>query len=699
MKSCHSNTAHYFIVGQEKSHQAMNKSLGQISYLTLIILLLTNLGVHVSPMGKTFEESSGLTNLFRLRGEVAPPDQSIIVSMNSDSAQALSLPRDIEYWPQKQHAQLISNLTQLGVKGIIYDIPTRKNDNESDNLPLAQTLHEANNVIMSSAQSAASEDFALDNSITRLHNSTLAHGKFVLPNTAIIHQIDLYPEEFQYQKQQGNLPLITLHLFAKDSFPLLLKGLEAIGANDIAQQFSSLPDLMGQINLLIRFFQSHPPATQKIEDWLNTQIDPNKDVILSLMDGYKAEQPVYVNFYGGAKHLPSIPYEDVLLVDPKQNNANIAQLRLNLAGKIVFLGATEPASLGSNDLHYTIYSTTQGADMSTLELHNTVFNNLLERKTLTPLSIWVQISIILCLVLLLFTPSRWLNLIPWMVFAFSTTSAYATLVFILFRDCQILMPLAVPVFVLLPTTVAAVLWRHYRRNLKAHRSTKKTLEQYIPTHIAGEMSRNVSRLNQQRQLVQSVCLLTDIRGFTAFAEFCPPDRLHSIMNDYYRIVSRIVRKNNGTVINIVGDGLLAIWSGPTMSKDMVYKASYAALLIISETDKYNSQLFDGPNTIMRRAGTNIATCIGIHGGELSIGNLGSTSHFEYAPVGDTVNTTSRIEAYTRQLNARILVSDVIQDKLDDFITKDHGPIALKGKSKSVGVHELVGMRKSDKKQH
>ena len=94
--------------------------------MTLIIVLLTNLGVHVSPMGKTFEESLGLTNLFRLRGEVPPPEPSIIVSMNSDSAQALSLPRDIEYWPQKQHAELISNLTQLGVKGIIYDIPTRK---------------------------------------------------------------------------------------------------------------------------------------------------------------------------------------------------------------------------------------------------------------------------------------------------------------------------------------------------------------------------------------------------------------------------------------------------------------------------------------------------------------------------------------------------------------------------------------------
>ena len=429
----------------------------------------------------------------------------------------------------------------------------------------------------------------------------------------------------------------------------------------------------------------------------HTKYIQTKKILLSLLESYQIQQAIYINFYGGAKHLPAIPYEDVLLIDPSKNDASVANLRLKLEDKIVFLGATEPASLGSNDLHYTIYSTTQGADMSTLELHNTIFNNLLERKTLTPLSLWIQISILLALALLLFIPSRWLNLIPWMVFAFSTTSAYAALVFILFRDFHILLPLAVPIFILLPTTLAGVLWRHFRRNLKAHRSTKKTLEQYIPTHIARQMSQNVSRLNQQRQLVQSVCLLTDIRGFTAFAEFCPPDRLHSIMNDYYRIVSRIVRKHNGTVINIVGDGLLAIWSGPTMSKEMVYKANYAALLIISETDKYNSQLFDGPNTIMRRAGTNIATCIGIHGGELSIGNLGSTSHFEYAPVGDTVNTTSRIEAYTRQLNARILVSDVIEEKLEGFITKDHGPIALKGKSKSVGVYELVGMAQSDKK--
>ena len=149
--------------------------------------------------------------------------------------------------------------------------PLVKNDNESDNLPLAQSLRDANNVIMTSTQDASQGDYTLDNSITRLHKSTLALGRFVLPNTPIIHQFELFPEDFQYQKQQSNLPLITLHLYAKDSFPLLLKGLEHIGASNDAQNISSSSDLMEQINLLIRFFQNKPHAAEHIKEWLNTQ--------------------------------------------------------------------------------------------------------------------------------------------------------------------------------------------------------------------------------------------------------------------------------------------------------------------------------------------------------------------------------------------------------------------------------------------
>ena len=675
----------------------MNKNLGQISYLTLIILLLTSLGAYLSNIGETFEQHAGLSNMFRWRGPIQVEHNAVIVTMNSDSAKALSLPRDIEFWPPKLHIDLINTMNHLGIKGIVFDIPLSKVQKQADDTQhLFNVLSSSDHTLfVTKATDHSSNDLSLTHQLNEpqaIAQHVLASAEFFLPDDKVIQFMHLFPEENQYSSQVANFPIVSLQAFTQYAQNAWHQSLNVIEAQNVIEDLKNSPHLLESIQIQSRFLQQLPLGEfERLISAIKSQPEQFQKPLLALAHSYRLTEPVHINFYGGANHFPSIPYHKILNFD-QLNEDEQKGIQNQLKNKMVFLGATEPGSLNSHDLHYTIYSTSQGADMSNLELQATMFSNLFEGHVLKSTPIWMDLSIIISLSLLLFLSSRFISFIPWLLFATSTVLIYVSIAFVLFRDSFLLLPVSIPLFILLPSTIIAVLWRLYRRNLKAHQSTKKTLEQYIPTHIAEEMSNKVSRLNQQRQLVQSVCLLTDIRGFTTFAEFCPPDRLHCIMNDYYRIVSRIVRKNQGTVINIVGDGLLAIWSGPKISDEMCYKASYAALQIINETDKYNSQLFDGPNTILRNAATNIATCIGLHGGELSIGNLGSTSHFEYAPVGDTVNTTSRIEAYTRQLNSRILISDVVHQHIKDFRTKSHGKIALKGKSKSVEIYELIGLK-------
>jgi adenylate cyclase len=72
-----------------------------------------------------------------------------------------------------------------------------------------------------------------------------------------------------------------------------------------------------------------------------------------------------------------------------------------------------------------------------------------------------------------------------------------------------------------------------------------------------------------------------------------------------------------------------------------------------------------------------------------LGNIGAAGHYEYRPVGDIVNTASRIEGLNKHLGTRILASEEVARHLDNFLTREVGKFLLAGKSKPVVVHELV----------
>ena len=78
-----------------------------------------------------------------------------------------------------------------------------------------------------------------------------------------------------------------------------------------------------------------------------------------------------------------------------------------------------------------------------------------------------------------------------------------------------------------------------------------------------------------------------------------------------------------------------------------------------------------------------------HSGYISLGNVGAMDHFEYRPVGDIVNTASRMEGLNKFLSTQILVSEEVLDQLDGFYKRWLGKFILAGKSKPVEVYELI----------
>ena len=151
------------------------------------------------------------------------------------------------------------------------------------------------------------------------------------------------------------------------------------------------------------------------------------------------------------------------------------------------------------------------------------------------------------------------------------------------------------------------------------------------------------------------------------------------MNKYYEAVFQPVKRYKGFVSDIKGDSMLSIWA--TANPDIVLRknACLAALDISSAAQQFKQDY----DTL------HFATRIGLHSGYISLGSIGAINHYEYRPVGDIVNTASRIEDLNKYLGTRILISEEVLHQIEGFLTRKLGEFVFVGKSKPVTVYELI----------
>ena len=83
------------------------------------------------------------------------------------------------------------------------------------------------------------------------------------------------------------------------------------------------------------------------------------------------------------------------------------------------------------------------------------------------------------------------------------------------------------------------------------------------------------------------------------------------------------------------------------------------------------------------------TRIGLHYGDIFLGNIGGGDHYQHSVMGDIVNTASRIEGLNKHLGTRVLVSAEVVEQLGGLLTRELGSFRLKGKTKPIGIHELI----------
>jgi class 3 adenylate cyclase len=206
---------------------------------------------------------------------------------------------------------------------------------------------------------------------------------------------------------------------------------------------------------------------------------------------------------------------------------------------------------------------------------------------------------------------------------------------------------------------------------------RKLFRTFATPQVAEQLLRE--GLSLGGKYVTASIMFADIRSFTTLSEKQEPSQIIELLNDYFALMFDAITANNGTVNQMQGDGLMAIFGAPAYYENHREQAVNAALEMIELLKAFNEQRIT-QNKSEVRIGIGIAT------GTVIAGYTGTQHRATYTCVGDTVNIAARIESHTKLVGKPILIDEYTRRGLPDQIqVEDLGEILFKGKEQPIQV--------------
>ena len=202
---------------------------------------------------------------------------------------------------------------------------------------------------------------------------------------------------------------------------------------------------------------------------------------------------------------------------------------------------------------------------------------------------------------------------------------------------------------------------------------------YTPPHLAEKILKTRSAIEGERKPV--TVLFCDIADSTVLAERLGPERIHAVLNAFFKVALAEVHSYEGTVNQFLGDGFMALFGAPISHEDHARRAVHAALAI--------REALAAEHFAAREAGLRLR--IGLNSGAVVVGSIGDSLRMDYTAVGDTTNVAARIQALAEP--GSILVSGSVWQATQAYAQfRALGPRALKGKAAEVPIYELLAAR-------
>ena len=219
------------------------------------------------------------------------------------------------------------------------------------------------------------------------------------------------------------------------------------------------------------------------------------------------------------------------------------------------------------------------------------------------------------------------------------------------------------------------------RGLADREMIRETFGKYVTPEIRDQILAGKIPLNGERR--EATLLFSDLRDFTSYVEETSPEEVIESMRDYFTAMQSAVRKNQGLVLQYVGDEMEAVFGVPIAYKNDADRAVHAALDMRKGLQDLNRVRLAKGKPAFRHG-------IGVYTGMVLAGNTGSKDRLSYALIGNTVNLASRVQGLTKIFKWDILVSEETKKRLESSYSMDRAvPQRVKGYSQPITVYRLL----------
>jgi adenylate cyclase len=221
---------------------------------------------------------------------------------------------------------------------------------------------------------------------------------------------------------------------------------------------------------------------------------------------------------------------------------------------------------------------------------------------------------------------------------------------------------------------------HHFASERERRWVREAFSRYVSPNRVAYLMEHQDQLQLGGQRQQCSFVFTDLADFTSMVEISDPTQVTALLNDYLEAVLAIAFKHEGTLERIIGDAVAVLFSAPVMQSDYRQRALNCALEMHAFASSYAQRLQSQGIPWGQ-------TRIGVHCGEVIVGNFGGKTLFDYRALGDPVNTASRLESVNKTLGTRVCVSQAILDGCPEAPVRAVGRLLLKGKNQPLQAYE------------
>jgi adenylate cyclase len=334
---------------------------------------------------------------------------------------------------------------------------------------------------------------------------------------------------------------------------------------------------------------------------------------------------------------------------------------------------------------YDLRSAPVGGVFPGSEIHATALDNLMEGDFLADAAPQATIALTLLLALLsaipvVFSRSAWKS----MLFFAACLPLPVLLSLAAYREGTWL-PLVAPQAAVSLSLLGA-LAVNYATEGKQKRFIKNAFRQYLSPDVIEQIIAHPELLKLGGERRTLSIFFSDLQGFTAIAEGLDPEALTALLNEYLSAMTDIIHEEGGTLDKYVGDAIIAFWNAPLAQPDHAERAARAAV-------RCQAKLAEMRPSFREKTGKDLFMRIGLNTGVAVVGNMGSSSRFDYTIFGDAVNLASRLEGINKQFGTYLLASEALRSALGDgFAAREISRVAVVGRKEPVRIFELLPSR-------